>query len=191
MSYPVSLYDVITGHITAVAELSDDTYAMYVDSGYPMVTGMFDPSTHYIEAGQIKNKPTRPSKQHQFDYASKTWIDPRTLNDLKASKWAEVKAARDKTEFAGFIWDGSLFDSDPLSQQRISGSAQAAQIMGTTFATNWTLADNTTRTLDADQMIAVGLTMLAHIDACHTRGRLLRMQINEADTMEKLATIVW
>ena len=135
-----------------------------------------------------------PSSWHQWDWATLAWIDPRTLADLKAAQWALIKRARDAAEQAGFVWDGSGFDCDPTSQSRIQGGAlmaTTALLNSTPFSIDWTLADNTTRSLDAAQMIAVGLAMGQHIDSIHQTGRGLRAQLDAAMTPEAVAAIQW
>lgn len=135
-----------------------------------------------------------PSSWHQWDWETLAWVDPRTLDDLKAAQWALIKRARDAAEQAGFVWDGSWFDCDPTSQSRIQGGAlmaTTALLNSAPFSIEWTLADNTTRTLDAAQMVAVGLAMGQHIDSIHQTGRALRAQIDAATTAEAVAAVLW
>ena len=48
--------------------------------------------THYIEAGAVIPMPPRPSRQHQFNFDAKQWIDPRTPE----TEWTIVRAERDR-----------------------------------------------------------------------------------------------
>lgn len=112
----------------------------------------------------------------------------------KEVKWGTIKIARDAAEHAGFTWDGSVFDSDQISQSRIQGAAQLAsiaQMAGQPFTIDWTLADNTVRTLSAADMISVGQALALHINATHERGRQLRAQIEVAQTGPELDAIQW
>lgn len=43
-----------------------------------------DPGDLYFEGEAFHAMPARPSDVHQFDWATKSWIDPRSLTDLKA-----------------------------------------------------------------------------------------------------------
>ena len=138
-----------------------------------LAVGDVSDATHYVEAGVAAEKAERPSQNHRFDYATKEWIDPRSLQDLKDARWAEVRRERDSAEFGGFTWDGSRFDSDALSQQRITGAVTLA-MMNSAYLVDWTLADNTVRSLNAADMIAVGVALGQHVNACHERARLLR-----------------
>lgn len=139
-------------------------------------------------------KAQRPAYQCHWVPALEAWVDDRTLAEVKDSAWERIKAKRGEAEFGGFSWDGSAFDSDPTSQQRIQGAAQMAQIAmasGHPFSIEWTLRDNTTRMLSGEEMIQVGLDMGQHINACHAKARQLRQQIEAATTKEELEAIVW
>lgn len=138
--------------------------------------------------------PPRPSENHTFNWVSKQWEDRRTLADRKKQKRAEIVKDRDALEFGGFEWGGYRFDSDQISQQRIQGSAQlamAAKAAGQPFSIEWTLADNSVVTLDGDQMLAVGLAMGQHIQAAHSKSRMIKQQIDQAQSKEELESITW
>lgn len=140
--------------------------------------------------GALTDIPPRPDPNFVFDHDSKQWVDPRALSDVKASKWNEIKAARDATEYGGFVWDESTFDSDQASQQKIMGAVQLAGL-DPQFSVDWTLADNSVRTLDATQMTAVGVALGQHVNAQHVKARGLRQQIEAATTKEAVEAIAW
>lgn len=144
----------------------------------------------YVADGVVLAKGEKPSPHHIFDYATKLWVDPRTLQDFKSAKWQEIKLARDDAEFGGFDWNGSRFDSDAISQSRIQGAVQLAA-MSPAFTIEWTLADNSVRTLDAAGMAAVGAALGAHVAAQHTQARGLRVQIDAATSSAQLENINW
>ena len=124
-----------------------------------------------------------PSPQHVFDYEIKQWIDPRTLDEIKAQKWTEIKSERDSLEFGGFEFEDNTYDSDQVSQGRIMGAASAGvdQV--------WTLADNTTVNLTAAQLQQLYAALQAHIASVHERGRIARQLIFEAETKEEVEAI--
>jgi len=145
--------------------------------------------TYYDQESVITFSP-KPSTNHVFDYNIKQWVDPRTLDDLKLQQWEAIKVQRTTAEYAGFTWDGSVFDSDAISQQRIAGAVQLATL-SSLFTINWTLADNTVRTLNQQQMLAVGLTLGYHINTVFTKGQALRSSIESASTKEAIESICW
>jgi hypothetical protein len=69
--------------------------------------------------------------------------------------------------------------------------AMLAQAGGQPFSIDWTLADNTVRTLSGADMIAVGQALGQHVAACHIKARALREQINAATTVAEVEAVVW
>ena len=124
-----------------------------------------------------------PSPQHVFDYEIKQWIDPRSLDEIKAQKWAEIKIHRDRLEFGGFEFESNIYDSDQVSQGRIMGAAS------TDVDQVWTLADNTTVALSAMQLQQLYAALQAHIASVHERGRIARQVIYDAETKEEVEAI--
>lgn len=125
----------------------------------------------------------QPSPHHTFNYAAKQWIDPRTIEDIKAQKWTEIKSQRDQLEFGGFEFDGNIYDSDQVSQGRITGAASAG------IDQTWTLADNTTVELSASQLQQLYAALQAHIASAHERGRIARQLIFDAETKEQVEAV--
>lgn len=162
----------------------------------PDVAGVYEGAAnlhtqyHDIASGMPVYIPAKPSPNHQFNYTTKQWEDPRTLADLKAEKWRNIKANRDAAEHGGFTWDGSVFDSDVLSQQRITGAVTLAQ-MSPAFTTVWTLKDNSTRTLSSQDMFAVGVVLGTHVSTQFAHGQELRTQIEETTSIDQLDLIHW
>lgn len=148
----------------------------------------------YVHDGELIAKPARPSPEHTWDYASQAWIDARSLDEVKAQRWAQIKAQRDAIEFGGFTWDGDDFDSDVASQARIMGAVQMATLAAMVdqpFSIDWTLATNSVRTLDGGDMAAVGLTLGAHVAQQHETGRSLRAAIEACTTAGEVEAISW
>jgi len=120
--------------------------------------------------------------------------DILTLEELKNGVWEGIKLQRSLREYSFFQWDGSLFDSDAPSQSRIQGVVQLAQIalsQGQPFAVDWTLADNSVRTLTGQDVIEVGLALTNHITSCHARGRQLRAALDAAQTSAEVQAVQW
>ena len=136
----------------------------------------------YYQDGWVA-MPAQPTSYHIFNYDLKDWIDPRSLDDLKAQKWAEIKAMRDQLEFGGFEFEDGIYDSDQVSQGRIMGAAVAGidQI--------WTLKDNTTVELSASQLQQLYAALQVHIASVHERGRIARQLIFDAETIEQVEAV--
>ena len=137
----------------------------------------------YFSKWEWVDLPTPPSPNHIFSYETKEWVDPRTIDEIKAQKWGEIKAMRDQLEFGGFEFDGGIYDSDQVSQGRIMGAASAGMDQV------WTLADNTTVELSASQLQQLYAALQAHIASVHERGRIARQLIFEAETKEQVEAV--
>lgn len=122
------------------------------------------------------------------------WEKEFTLAYYKRVKWLEIKSVRDSLEFGTFIWDSSEFDSTSDAQSRIQGAAQLATLSisaGQPFSIDWTLADNTVRTLSGEDMINVGLALGQHVSSIHAIARVLRASIDSATTKEEVEAVIW
>ena len=159
--------------------LNTPSDAKFVDDvDYVLSTDYFDSeSKKFVSVGDP------PTRNHTFDYHTKQWIDPRTLDEIKAQKWAEIKSQRDLLEFGGFEFEGNVYDSDQVSQGRIMGAASAG------LDQVWTLADNTTVELSAMQLQQLYAALQAHIASVHERGRIARAAIESAVTKEEVEAI--
>ncbi len=114
-----------------------------------------------------------------------------TLQAAKDRAWSNIKAARAVAELGSFIHEGARYQAD---KPRINGAFQLARLAkdsGAAYSETWTLADNTTRTLNADQVISLAVASWEHASRVHGIGRALREQINQADTIEAVNEIRW
>ncbi len=160
---------------------------------YPTIQEQLDKIWHAMEEGSLP-------KNNSF-YQSILEVKNRhpkppsaSLQELKIEKWAEIKRMRDLREFSTFVWDGSTFDADDISQRRIQGAAMLAMIAqsaGQPFSIDWTLADNSIRSLTDAQMLAVGEALGVHVETQHAIARTLRAAINAATTKAEVDAVVW
>lgn len=103
---------------------------------------------------------------------------------VKALRWAQIKAERYRRTTSGFTALGVRFDSDAEAVANITAKANhalAAKADGIPFETVWTLADNSSFPMDADQMIAVSVALSAHGESIFAIARDLRAQIESVD----------
>jgi len=115
---------------------------------------------------------------------------PPSLEENKVAKIAEINQARDKMELTGFDYLGKRFDSDVNAMRRISIAVQAAQSYPD-FIVEWTCQDNSTITLNAEQIIAMPLTMAVYGNELHQKARTLKAQIEAATTIDEVNLIDW
>lgn len=104
----------------------------------------------------------------------------RDLADAKLAKWAEIKRERAAAIAGGVHVQGiGTFDSDPDSRNNVRDGEPG----------EWTLADNSVVTLDAEQLADAQASFRQHLAACHTRGRELRAAIEAAKTIKALEAL--
>lgn len=186
-----TIYDSATGRIKNTGDVPKEYFNLQTKTGESIVEGQWDEKTHYWDGTAMVAFPPRPFG-HDWNWTTKTWQP--NLEAAKAAKWEQMKAARNKEECGGFVWDLSTFDSNPISQSRIQGSSQMADIKkrnAEPFAVDWTLADNSVRTLNADQMIAVGMAMGQHITGVHEKARQRRATITNATSVAEVEAVIW
>lgn len=191
------VYELASGEIVSHGTCSAASLsAQAPDAAHAVLVGEGNGANHYVRGGElVAYTPEQAAAKTvpapgAWDNDTMARIYAMPLDVAKRIKWAEVKAARDAAEFGGFVWDGSTFDSDPASQSRIQGAAQLAtlaQMAGDAFAIDWTLADNTVRTLSGADMLAAGMAMGQHVQAAHETARHLREAIDGADDADDLA----
>lgn len=178
--------------IQATASVMDELavhYPDYLESAAPP-----DMTHLYFHDGELISRPSDTPEYFLYDAQNRSWFDPSTLEERKARKWEAIKEQRNSTEFGTFEWNGRIFDANAVAVQRISGSVQMATLAkasNSAFSIDWTLADNSVCTLNADQMIGVGLALAQHVAACHAHARVLRARIEAATTPEQLEDVVW
>lgn len=130
-----------------------------------------------------------PSPAYSWDEATGSYT--YDLARARQAKRDEINAARDAALYDGFMWGGHRFDSDPLSQARVQGGVQLAQIAGSDFTIDWTLFDNSVITLTGEEMIQVGLAMGHFIQQVFSTGRQLKALIDAATDQASLEAITW
>jgi len=116
---------------------------------------------------------------------------PPTLDELKAARWAAMKVRRDELLGGTFSCGGLVYDINATNITGATVRAMRAQAAGEPYAQTWVLADNTTTTLDAAGMVAVGEACAAAVNALWGVSIALRAQIEAATTAAELQAIDW
>ena len=136
--------------------------------------------------------PKKPYPDYLWYPLTLSWGPPPypPIEELKATKWAEIKQAGIDCELSSFVWNGSVFDSNSVSQQRIYSAAQMA-ILDPNYTVDWTLANNTIRSLSAEDVKNLAIALNTHINDCHQKSQSLRNKIDSATTVQQIKDIVW
>lgn len=181
-----------SGEVVALlsAASAEELEASVLD-GHVLLEGLPPSPGAYLVGGNWVQRPQQPSREHAWNTQLKCWHDPRSIEALRADKWAQIKQARTAAETALINVAGRTYDADVESQRRISGAVQLAVLAPAGWTIDWTLADNTVATLTAAEVVAVGIALGAQVSAAHAAARLLREQIDAASSINDLQSITW
>lgn len=106
---------------------------------------------------------------------------PLTFEETKSEKREAINTERDRLEQAGFVYDGSPFDTNQISYMRLLGASQTAQTalaMGQGFNIEWTLSDNTIRMMSAEDMIGIIPAFAMYSGALHAKASALKALVD-------------
>jgi hypothetical protein len=200
------VYDPASGEIRRSVTCPADIVALQAADGEAVLQGRADDSTHYVADGALvaytseerARKAARPAGPCAWSNATRAWIDLRTLEQRRAERWAQIKAARAAAIDAPLAVPGvGAFDCDEASRANIANAALLMQTMAASLqpgevpTIEFTLADNTVATLTAAQMVDVALRMGAKVQAAHATARALRDAIAAAATAEAVDSVHW
>lgn len=152
----------------------------------------------WAEAPSRGTWPARPSSHHEahWDGVAVAWVDPRSLSEIRDARWGAIKADREarcgapvSVEVGG---ETLTFDADDKSQTLIQGAISGMQLAGTT-SVDWTLSDNTVRTLSFAELCAVGVAIVARTGACYDTARELRTAVYDPakTTAAEVEAVTW
>lgn len=116
------------------------------------------------------------------------------LAHAKAKKIREINQARDSEEQSGFLYLGKVIDSNDISVIRINTvvlAAMYAQALGQPFSIEWTTQDNSTLTLNANQVIGMPSALASSADALHQKARGLKALVNQANSLSEVEAVTW
>lgn len=125
------------------------------------------------------------------DYYEVVAIPAPSLDEVKAAKTAELKSVRDKKELEPVEFDGSSFDFDSKSYERITAAIYALDMQGTDATIAWTLADNGSTLVTAANLRGVIAAAAVRSNMLHTKYRELKAAVLAAKTAEEVEKITW
>lgn len=189
----VTIYDRASGNIMSTCTLPDgvppqEQLGLAPEHGF--VLGTYSRDEFWIDNDIPVPLPPKPSPFCNLNPATRQWEDTRTLEQVQMMTWNNMKVLRSQKESAGFTWDGSVFDSDRVSQSRIMGAVQLAG-MNPAFEIPWTLQNNSVRVLTATDMLSVGATLGSHVATIFARAQEIRTEIYAASTIAEVEAITW
>ena len=151
-----------------------------VDTSY-LAGGAADESINLAWAFSVVNAATQPEMPGVLQLAKVAWLK-------------SIKTWRDDCEYSRFVYDGSDFDASMASQARIQGAFQLAELALVTpsdFSVDWTLADDSVRSLSAQDLVGLGRALAEHVISAHSIARSLKQAVADANTIAEIEAIQW
>lgn len=195
MTQAFSIYSLATGKVLRNGYVSSGTPEDQVREGEGVLHSLVDWETHYVADGEPVPMGARPSPHHTFNWATKEWHDPRSLQDFKVLKNAYVNAARLEANNTTFSFSGKLIAVDALSRgdiDAVHGIVVLTNEMPNGWVGGWKTVDNSyvsipdvaAWTLFYKAMVGQGSINFAHSQA-------LKAQLAAATTIKEVEAIVW
>lgn len=133
---------------------------------------------------------------HQADVAASAAADEATaLESLRASKNAEINAARLAANFGTFTYSGKLFACDQLSRSDIDGTNGYVALnneLPAGWPGGWKAVDNTYIAITSvDEWKAFYGAMFAAGNANFAHAQALKAQLASATTREQIEAVKW
>lgn len=110
-----------------------------------------------------------------------------TLEEIKERKISTLKAQRDTLEVEDITVDGNTFDYDEKARERINNAIIALQASNGSIL--WTLANNDSVLVTAQDLIAVVSAVAVRSNALHVAYRDAKAKVNAAMTAEEVNAV--
>lgn len=182
----------------------------YDDNGYysAMSEAFLDPLETELQGKEVwlipphatTIKPPSSIDGYKLKFNGKTWKlekipgpepEPElTLDELKLVKIVELKSTRDIAEVAPIEYAGNTYDFDAKSRNRLDIALKALMAQGEGAKIDWTMADNTTATITATDIMAVFVASAVRSNELHGRYRAAKEKVMAALNKEELGTII-
>lgn len=136
-------------------------------------------------------QPTFDPKTQYLDWAGGAWrirpldVDAAALQDLQTQLLADLATIR-WTRQQTVLFNGQELPADDVTIGRCTAAEAYARNKGLDFETprNWKIADGVWTTLTTTQIIAYGIAIGDHMQACFDQEKLLSDQIMASPTAQ-------
>lgn len=146
----------------------------------------------YWLPGDKYGAPAREMKElGALPEGAKLTAPERTLDEAKPAKIVAFKAERDAEEMQPVEYKGNLYDYDDKSRDRINAAIIALDAQGEGANIAWTLADNSSVNVTANDLRMVIANVAIRSNDLHVKYRTLKEKILACKTAAELEKIVW
>jgi len=160
-----------------IAELLKQGYVIVNQDDFNKLIGNSDGEYLIADDGSIHLKPAP--------------TDAELLAGLAAAEIVAFKAERDAEEVQPVEYKGNLYDYDDKSRDRINAAIIALDAQGEGSNIAWTLADNSSVNVTANDLRMVIANVAIRSNDLHVKYRNLKENILACKTVAELEKIVW
>lgn len=193
MNQPFTAVDARTGQVQYAGTAHNPL--AFAAAGVRILLGVAHQGGWVDAQGVHYSQPPSHSPHHVFDWTSKTWSDPRSLQDLKAAKRAEINAARLAANQTSFAYLGQQIAADALSRGDIETTNGVILLTGT-MPPNWvggwkTIANTYVPIPDVATWGQFYLAMNSQGALNFAHAQALKAQLAAAQTAQEIENIAW
>ena len=164
-------------------EYSDEEIQAFLEQGYILVDsddfnkliGNYDIQYCIDKDGSIYEAP---------DYIP-------SVQEVQEEMIARFKVNRDAEEVKPIDYQGNVYDYDEKARGRINAAIIALEAQGEKANIAWTLADNTSVIVTADDLRMVIANVAIRSNQLHVKYRTLKEQVLACKSLKELEQIVW
>lgn len=164
-------------------EYSDEEIQAFLEQGYVLVS-----EEDFQKLMGNAEKPYSIRKDGTL-YETPAYVP--SVEEVQAQKLAEFKAMRDAEEVKPIEYQGKLYDYDEKARDRINAAIIALDAQGEGANIAWTLADNSSVTVTANDLRMVIANVAIRSNTLHVKYRDLKENVLACKSLEELEQIVW
>ena len=114
-----------------------------------------------------------------------------SVQEVQEEMIARFKVNRDAEEVKPIKYQGNVYDYDDKARDRINAAIIALEAQGEKANIEWTLADNTSVIVTADDLRMVIANVAIRSNQLHVKYRTLKEQVLACKSLKELEQIVW
>ncbi len=114
-----------------------------------------------------------------------------SVQEVQEEMIARFKVNRDAEEVKPIDYQGNVYDYDEKARGRINAAIIALEAQGEKANIAWTLADNTSVIVTADDLRMVIANVAIRSNQLHVKYRTLKEQVLACKSLKELEQIVW
>lgn len=114
-----------------------------------------------------------------------------SVQEVQEEMIARFKANRDAEEVKPIEYQGNVYDYDEKARDRINAAIIALEAQGEKANIAWTLADNTSVVVTANDLRMVIANVAIRSNQLHAKYRTLKEKVLACKSLKELEQIVW